>query len=246
MQETKRTCTRIISCSASISFQFSARFWPTVGLGKYWTILSPFNRLLHGQPHARVHWPRRGESRLGQRTMLAIGLFLICLGAGGIKPCVSANVGDQFGESKQASALENVWLVLFLHQRRLFHFFASLSLAPCESEVGPGWAFGIPGVAMVTLLCSSGAVARKWCTCRLPGLSYLKETFSKEGLMTLARIAMVYVFILVFWALWGMSNGAEWTLQAEKMNLHWMGMNLNRRPGANRKPNSHFDFHFRS
>ena len=60
----------------------------------------------------------------------------------------------------------------------------------------------------------------------LAGLSYLKETFSKEGLMTLARIAMVYVFILVFWALWGMSNGAEWTLQAEKMDLHWMGMNL--------------------
>jgi POT family proton-dependent oligopeptide transporter len=58
------------------------------------------------------------------------------------------------------------------------------------------------------------------------GLSYLKETFSKEGLITLLRIAMVYVFILVFWALWGMSNGAEWTLQAEKMDLHWMGMNL--------------------
>jgi POT family proton-dependent oligopeptide transporter len=54
----------------------------------------------------------------------------------------------------------------------------------------------------------------------------LKETFSKDGLLTLARIAMVYVFILVFWALWGMSNGVEWTLQAEKMNLHWMGMNL--------------------
>jgi len=31
---------------------------------------------------------------------------------------------------------------------------------------------------------------------------------------------MVYVFILVFGALWGMSNGAEWTLQAEKMDLH--------------------------
>jgi len=37
---------------------------------------------------------------------------------------------------------------------------------------------------------------------------------------------MVYVFILVFWALWGMSNGVEWTLQAEKMNLHWLGMDL--------------------
>ena len=58
------------------------------------------------------------------------------------------------------------------------------------------------------------------------GLGYLKETFSKEGLITLGRIAMVYVFILVFWALWGMSNGVEWTLQAEKMDLHWMGMNL--------------------
>src|SRR5207244_12313693 len=57
-------------------------------------------------------------------------------------------------------------------------------------------------------------------------LGYLKETFSKEGLITLGRIAMVYVFILVFWALWGMSNGAEWTLQAEKMDLHWMGMDL--------------------
>src|SRR5205807_9466356 len=38
---------------------------------------------------------------LGQRTMLALGLGLICLGAGGIKPCVSANVGDQFGESNR-------------------------------------------------------------------------------------------------------------------------------------------------
>jgi POT family proton-dependent oligopeptide transporter len=58
------------------------------------------------------------------------------------------------------------------------------------------------------------------------GLGYLRETFSKDGLLTLGRIAMVYVFILVFWALWGMSNGAEWTLQAEKMDLHWMGMDL--------------------
>jgi POT family proton-dependent oligopeptide transporter len=36
---------------------------------------------------------------IGQRTMLAVGLALICIGSGGIKPCVSANVGDQFGES---------------------------------------------------------------------------------------------------------------------------------------------------
>ena len=58
------------------------------------------------------------------------------------------------------------------------------------------------------------------------GLGYLRETFSKEGLATLGRIAMVYVFILFFWALWDMSNGVEWTLQAQKMDLHFLGMNL--------------------
>ena len=58
------------------------------------------------------------------------------------------------------------------------------------------------------------------------GLGYLKQTFSNEGLITLGRIAMVYFFILFFWGLWGMSNGAEWTLQAEKMDLHWMGIDL--------------------
>ena len=35
------------------------------------------------------------ETRLG----LAVGLTLIAIGAGGIKPCVSAHVGDQFGKS---------------------------------------------------------------------------------------------------------------------------------------------------
>jgi POT family proton-dependent oligopeptide transporter len=58
------------------------------------------------------------------------------------------------------------------------------------------------------------------------GLGYLKETFSGEGLKTLGRIAMVYVFIMFFWALWDMSNGVEWTLQAQKMDLHFLGLNL--------------------
>src|SRR6266566_3812946 len=76
--------------------------------------------------------------------------------------------------------------------------------------------------------CLAGSIFRLMLAPSSPpaGLGYLRETFSREGLITLARIAMVYVFILVFWALWGMSNGVEWTLQAEKMNLHWLGMDL--------------------
>ena len=37
------------------------------------------------------------DTRMG----LLLGLGLISLGSGGIKPCVSANVGDQFGESNK-------------------------------------------------------------------------------------------------------------------------------------------------
>ena len=44
------------------------------------------------------------ETRMG----LAVGLGLIALGSGGIKPCVSAHVGDQFGKTN-AHLLEKVF-----------------------------------------------------------------------------------------------------------------------------------------
>ena len=163
---------------------------------------------------------------IGQRTMLAIGLFLICLGAGGIKPCVSANVGDQFGESnKHLLSKMFGWFYFSINAGS----FISSILCPwllANSKWGPGWAFGIPGIAMLIATLFFWGGRKKMVHVPPAGLGYLKETFSKEGLITLGRIAMVYVFILVFWALWGMSNGVEWTLQAEKMDLHWMGMNL--------------------
>ena len=58
-------------------------------IGRYWTILiiSFFYCLGHGT------LALFGTSRAGLFT----GLALIAIGAGGIKPCVSANVGDQFG-----------------------------------------------------------------------------------------------------------------------------------------------------
>ena len=120
---------------------------------------------------------------IGQRTMLALGLALICIGSGGIKPCVSANVGDQFGESnKHLLSKMFGWFYFSINAGS----FISSIICPwmlANGALGPRWAFGIPGISMV--------------------------------------IATIF-----FWALWGMSNGVEWTLQAEKMNLHWMGMNL--------------------
>src|ERR1017187_5219182 len=61
-------------------------------LGKYIVILSLSIVYCFGHLALAID-----HTRLG----LVIGLGLIALGAGGIKPCVSANVGDQFGASNQ-------------------------------------------------------------------------------------------------------------------------------------------------
>jgi len=77
---------------------------------------------------------------------LMAGLGMISIGAGGIKPCVSAHVGDQFGKNNQ-HMLPNVF--------NWFYF--SINLGAVASNVlipwlldwyGPHWAFGIPGVLM--------------------------------------------------------------------------------------------------
>jgi POT family proton-dependent oligopeptide transporter len=54
----------------------------------------------------------------------------------------------------------------------------------------------------------------------------VKQVFSREGLGALGRLAIVYVFVAMFWSLWDQSSGGSWTLQAQKMDLHWFGMNL--------------------
>ncbi len=164
---------------------------------------------------------------IGQRTMLAVGLALICIGSGGIKPCVSANVGDQFGESnKHLLSKMFGWFYFSINAGS----FISSIICPwmlANGALGPRWAFGIPGISMVIATIFFWSGRKKMVHVPPSGLSYLKEAFlTREGLAILGRIAMVYFFILFFWALWGMSNGVEWTLQAEKMDLHWMGLNL--------------------
>src|SRR5438045_6346257 len=194
-------------------------------LGKYWTILSLSivyclgNLTLAG---LATSW----GIAIGQRTMLAIGLFLICLGAGGIKPCVSANVGDQFGESnKHLLSKMFGWFYFSINAGSLI----SSILCPwllANSKWGPGWAFGIPGIAMLIATLFFWGGRNKMVHVPPAGLGYLKETFSKEGLITLGRIAMVYVFILVLCALCVCSNCVAWTVSAETLNLHWIGMSL--------------------
>lgn len=76
-----------------------------------------------------------------------VGLLLIALGSGGIKPCVSANVGDQFDSSNQ-ELIPKAYSLFYM----AINFGSTFStfLTPwLMKHYGPMWAFGIPGVLML-------------------------------------------------------------------------------------------------
>ena len=56
------------------------------------------------------------------------------------------------------------------------------------------------------------------------GLGFLRDLTSKEGLSILGRVWMIFVFTMIFWALWDQSSGGEWTIQCQKMDLHFLGI----------------------
>jgi POT family proton-dependent oligopeptide transporter len=80
------------------------------------------------------------------RTGFYSGLFLIALGSGGIKPLVSAFVGDQFDQSNKA--LAKVVYDAFYWTINFGSFFASLLMPVFLQRFGPSVAFGIPGLLM--------------------------------------------------------------------------------------------------
>src|SRR6185312_16102586 len=84
------------------------------------------------------------------RTGFYTGLFLIALGSGGIKPLVSAFVGDQFDSSNKHRAKvvydAFYWIINF------GSFFASLLMPIFLHQFGAAVAFGIPGALMAIAL----------------------------------------------------------------------------------------------
>ena len=81
------------------------------------------------------------------RWGLAVGLGLIALGAGGIKPCVSAHLGDQFGRSNQGLlARAFSWFYFAIN---LGAFVSSLATPWLLQRYGSAVAFGLPGVLML-------------------------------------------------------------------------------------------------
>lgn len=154
---------------------------------------------------------------------LVTGLGLIAVGGGGIKPCVSAHVGDQFG-------VNNMHLLT-----KVFNwFYFSINLGAVLSNIaipwllewyGPHWAFGIPGVlmAIATLLFWMGRDS--FVHIPAAGKTFTKELLSKDGLKNIAKLCSIFLFIPMFWALFD-QTGSSWVFQAVDMDREIFGIQV--------------------
>ncbi len=211
-------------------FISSAYFFPIIGaiiadalLGKYLTImiLSVVYVIGHGCL-ALIDMPSVAlQATFEPRTWLLIGLALVAMGAGGIKPCVSAHVGDQFGHgNKELLSKIFGWFYFAINVGS----FVSTLLTPWVLDrYGPGWAFGIPGILMLLATIFFWMGRKVFVHIQPRGLVYLRETFSGEGLRLILRLLPVYIFISVFWSLFDQTGGA-WVLQARSMDRNFLGI----------------------
>jgi len=186
------------------------------------------------------------------RTGLVVGLALIAAGAGGIKPCVSAFVGDQFGEAERP-----------LLQRIYGWFYWVINLGSGTSKLlvpvllvvaGPSVAFALPGALMAIALAVFWAGRRHYLLAppsgpnphgflrvvehalrRLgtgrPGQHWLDGARERhpaeavEGAKAVLRIMGVFAAVTLFWALFD-QKGSSWVFQARQMDLALAGRQL--------------------
>jgi proton-dependent oligopeptide transporter, POT family len=199
------------------------RFW-----GKYRTIITLSSLYVAGHAVLALYEDRAG---------LYVGLALIALGAGGIKPCVAAHVGDQFTRVNK-HLLPRVF-DLFYFSINLGSLFATILTPLTRRLFGPQVAFGIPGVLMALALLIFWLGRRHYiavpptgrradtpgkvllCALRR-GVDEARRRFGEvatgEALVVL-RIAMVLLPVTMFWALF-FQTGSSWVLLTREMNLH--------------------------
>ncbi|MGZ3407166.1 MAG: POT-type proton-dependent oligopeptide transporter [Polyangia bacterium] len=144
---------------------------------------------------------------------LIFGLFLVAFGTGGIKPCVSTNVGDQF-TSKNQHLIERAFSYFYL----AINAGSSISIYFCPvllAKYGPKFAFGMPAAAMALATVVFWSGRKRYAVVPPAGRAWLRDVLSPEGVKTIGSLAVIYLFVAFFWALWDQSNGQTWTLQAQ-------------------------------
>ncbi|HEX2675971.1 MAG TPA: POT family MFS transporter [Polyangiales bacterium] len=156
------------------------------------------------------------ETRLG----LAVGLGLIAIGAGGIKPCVSAHVGDQFG-ARNEHLMERgfAWFYFAINAGSLI---STLLTPVLLKEHGSRMAFGVPGVFMGLATLAFWLGRHHFAHIPPGGKRVLDDLRSAEVRAMVLRVIPLILFISVFWSLYD-QNGSAWVLQAERMDLEFLG-----------------------
>ena len=204
------------------AFNFWVYFTPFVGailadlfLGKYRTII--YLSVVYVMGHAALAcMGMAGDAR----WWLFGGLALIALGSGGIKPCVSAHVGDQFGASN-AHLLPKIfnWFYFSINVGAM----VSILLTPWLLQwYGPHWAFGVPGVlmALATLIFWMGR--KRFVHIPAQREKTLAELASPEGRKSVLSVIPLFLFVAMFWALFD-QTGSTWIFQAQDMERNFLG-----------------------
>lgn len=222
-------------------FVSAVYFFPLLGglladrlFGKYRTIL--YLSLVYCAGHACLAIFDQ------EPTGFYAGLFLIALGSGGIKPCVSALVGDQFSDENK-HLLRKVFQ-LFYWIVNFGSFFASALIPKTLEWFGPKVAFGIPGglmlLATVILFAGrahyvdvppvgrdphaflrvvwSGLRARQRGQGIFEAAQASHPPHAVEAARAVAAVLLIFAPIPFFWALFD-QKGSTWIVQASAMDL---------------------------
>ena len=176
------------------------------------------------------------------RSMLLIGLVLIAIGSGGIKPCVSAHVGDQFcpsikncyPKSLVGSIYQSTWgrfypeyLPLFYlrrdglqvpREKSFIHILFGWLVKKKKSELifGHHYAFGLPGVLMAFATFLFWMGRSQFAHIPAEGVGYFRQLTKKINLLALGKLWVVFSFVVLFWALFD-QIGTLWQVQSREM-----------------------------
>ena len=189
-----------------------------------------------------------------REQLLFAGLALIAFGQAGIKPNLSAFVGDQFRKDQQGllDRAYSLWYVAINVGSAASQIATPWLLAGCAigayklcERSAVAWGFGVPGLLMATSLIIYLAGRKLYV--KVPPAGRDPHSFSAvlstrlvageseararhgepavEGMRSVFRIALVFLPIVVFWALY-FQYGSSWFNQAEQMNRDVFGWKM--------------------
>ena len=229
------------------TFVFANYFMPLLGawlsdkiIGRYRTIL--WVSLFYCAGHGVLACSDFAGGVHGRMICLFIGLALIAFGSGGIKPCVSAFMGDQF-KPEQSHLLQKAYGA-FYWAINFGSFFSFLVIPWVKGRHGYSLAFGVPGILMAVATFIFWLGTRHYVRVppnratrtagffkvflhalfrrREPGRGFwdaARDRFSANEIsaaQSVPPILCIFALVPVFWSLFDQTN-STWVLQGGKM-----------------------------